>query len=194
MTQFETLNGKLDRILARLGETVVVPPMPPPVVPPVVPVDPNPLANNPFVKWKAEGRDMWWIQTQGLQHGLSAADWDLAVAAGYDRPAPIQFGSGPSGFPSGFVLTGTEGGTGVRNAFQNGIFTFKASRTGKAYWYFSVSPGPNTATKVAIGGGAEQDLQEQMRVDFHAIAGFTHALTWYMNGTATIETIVRYAE
>lgn len=42
---------------------------------------------NPFVAWKAQGKDLMWIQTWGLQHALSDDEWALAVAAGYEKPA-----------------------------------------------------------------------------------------------------------
>lgn len=197
MTQFQTLVGLLNtvitnqvRILARLGETPpVVPIVPPVVVPPVV------AGHNPFIAWKAEGLSMETIILWRFGRALTAAEWDLAVAAGYPRENGLQRTTGPSGFPSGFDLTGTEGGTGRRNVLSGGVaypFIWVAPKNGPAYWQFEVNPGDRTAKTVSFNGDAPVPLPEWTTLQFEAVAGVGHALTVQLDGTATVAITVRY--
>jgi hypothetical protein len=170
------------------GITMPKPPDPPP--------DPTP-SPNPFIGWKAEGLTLYDIVLWRLHRGLTAAEWDQAVAAGYPREDGART-EGPSGFPSGFDLTGTERGTGVRNPLQPGnayTFSWKASFTGPAYWHFEVNPteGGATATAAAWDGSTPVQFMESNRKDFQAIAGQTHTITLQLDGRATVATIVRPA-
>jgi hypothetical protein len=103
----------LEHLLERLRHHAAAPvPQPSPVVEPAAPVVPV-SAPNPFVAWKAQGKDLLWIQTFGLQHALSDSEWALAVAAGYEKPAAPGPDTGPAVDTSGPTLAFSVVGGGV---------------------------------------------------------------------------------
>lgn len=170
----------------------------PPTVTPTTPpatVPSTPAGPNPFIAWKAEGLELYDIIRFRLGHTLTAAEWDLAAAAGYPRETGITRFIGPAGFPPGFDLTGTETGNGRRNNLAGGIaytFTFTAPRDGPCSWQFEINPGEMTATRITFDGTDVRDLHEWQRVNFTAKAGQTHRITVQLDGRATVGTVVRY--
>lgn len=178
------------------------------VVTPVPTPNPTPLpppsGDNPFIAWKeVDGLSLNDVHDYklhgGLPRKLTEAQWMQALAAGYHRSDLSESSdpSGPSGFPSGFDLTGTERGTGRRNYLLPGqvyTFTWTAPRSGPADWQFEVNPGVTTAKNVWFNGVRfEPSIPEWTRLDFMASAGVSHTLSIQLDGTATVGLIVRYA-
>jgi hypothetical protein len=196
MTQFEIVNAKLDRILARLGEPAdpVVPTPPAPPTPPVPTPPVPPSGPNPFVAWKAEGLSLYDVILYKLHHGLSEREWEQAVAAGYASEAGLRPSGGGPAMPTGNDLTGTERGGGVRNILNAGLhaFIWTAPKDGAAYWTFEINGGPVTAKNVVLDG-APRDLHDWIRTDFVAVAGRTHIFTVQIDGTAPVAITVRYS-
>lgn len=172
--------------LALEGVSPVVVPAPAPKP------EPEPTAGpNPFVAWKAEGLTMYEIILWRLKRSPYPSEWDQAVAAGYIRPEGIQRTPGVD--RTGFDLTGTEGGGLKRNELRAGqvyLYKYVPDFTGAAYWVFEVSPGANTATRIAYAGEWEE-LREWRRIDFTAVKGELSAISVMVNGQATLGTIVR---
>lgn len=165
----------------------------------VIPPPPLPSGPNPFVAWHDQGIELNDVHDyylhRGIPRSLTDTQWAQALAAGYHRSdlTSSDSGGGPS-MPTGFDLTGTEGGGGRRNYLQPGnayTFSWKAPRTQAANWQFEVNPGATTATKVAFNG-VWRNIPEWTRIDFQAVAGQTHALTVQLDGTATVAITVRY--
>lgn len=194
-TDREFLVSLQAQIATQLG--AVVPPNPNPDPPP-------PAGDNPFIAWKAQGLPLNDVHDYklhgGLPRHLTEQQWAQALAAGYQR-SDLDASSdpgGPSGFPPGFDLTGTERGTGVRNLLQPGQlypFSWRASFTGGARWNFEVNPteGGATATTASWDGAAPAEFKESNGIPFQAVAGQMHTITLQLNGRATVATIVRAA-
>lgn len=141
MTQYETLLEKIEANGAMLREILVrmgaAPPHPP--TDPVAPIGPPlPIGPNPFVAWKAEGLSLLDVILFRLHRGMSPAEWDQAVAAGYPRDNGLQpVGSNDK---SGFDLSGKDDGDFVRNVLTRGIgysFTWRP-HTGAQEGYFQL--------------------------------------------------------
>lgn len=164
------------------------------VTPPPPPIDTGP---NPFVAWKAEGLTLYDIIRFRLGHGLSAAEWDQAAAAGYPRENALQRGEAYD--YRGFDLSPPRGnGLFVRNELAGGVeylFTWTAPKSVPAYWeFFEGTQRAGTATKFLWVDGQKMNFPTYMTFPFNAVAGQTYTIRLKLDATTIVGVDVRYGQ